>query len=97
MNTKYIIRAYEEELGDEYLVVTVPEGVNEETVYKNFRMASKYAWVSYDDEASDYDEHFEDMCEYKESTNGLETAMYYLARYCGYRVKFLHCDYEFEW
>lgn len=98
MKTVYIIKSYEEELGAESFMVTVPEGTPESEVYNNLVMAEKYATVSiYDDKEDGYDEHFEDMLEFRQDTNGIETFNYYLEEYCGYKVETFTYDFEYEW
>ena len=99
MKTKYIVKSYEEEIGAELFVITVPEGTPENEVYKNLEMASKYATVSVYDDNDDnyYDEHFEDMVAFRNDTNGIETFNYYLEEYCGYKVTELTYDFEYEW
>lgn len=99
MKTNYIVKAYEEELGSNYFSVEVPEGTNEEEVYKNFEMAAKYSGWFIDEDPEDYDEHFEDMAEYRESDNGMYTFNHYLEKYCGYKVTEITDDYDFwyEW
>lgn len=97
MKTKYIVRAYEEELGSALFVVIVPERTDEEEVYKNFKMAEKYASVDYYDNPNEYDEHFEDMLKHREEDNGMYTFNYYLEEYCGYKVEAFTYDFEYEW
>ena len=97
MKTEYIIKAYEEELGSELFIVTVPMGTNESEVYKNFIMAEKYATVDDSYSADEYDEHFEDMLAFRQDSNGMYTFNYYLEEYCGYKVKPLIYDFDYEW
>lgn len=97
MKTKYIVKAYEEELGIELFIITVPEGTDEKEVYKNFEMAEKYATIYDGDNADEYDEHFEDMVAFKEDSNGMYTFNYYLEQYCGYKVEELVYDFKYEW
>jgi hypothetical protein len=97
MKTQYIVKAYEEELGDEYFLVTVPEGTDESKVYDNLEMAAKYARVNFDNEPEYYDEHFEDMVSYREECNGTETFNYYLEEYCGYTVTETRYDFNFQY
>ena len=95
--TTYIVKSNEEELGSEVFKVTVPIGTPEEEVYKNLKMAAKYA-VYFDEsaEASDYDEHFEEMLEVRDSENGVYAFQYYMSL-CGYVVEPFSIDFEFEW
>ena len=95
MKTKYIVKAYEEELGNYYFLVTVPEGTSEDEVYKNFEMAKKYVHVDFEDNPDGYDEHFEDMVEYRESDNGMYTFNHYLEEYCSYKVEDVTGNYDF--
>ena len=97
--TEYIVKSYEEELGSELIIVTVPDNVSKEEVFRNFEMASKYANLRYveDEERNDYDEHFDEMADYREENNGEDTFNYYLKEYCGYGVEYLRHDFEFEW
>lgn len=99
MKTQYIVKTYEEELGNEYFIVTVPNGTDEDEVYKNLEMAEKYVHVDFDDNPDDYDEHFEDMVECREDCNGTETFNYYLEEHCGYKVEDVTDNYDFwyEW
>lgn len=98
MKTIYIVKAYEEELGAEWFMITVPQGTPGIKVYNNLAMAEKYSTVSiYDDKEDGYDEHFEDMLEFRQDTNGTETFNYYLEEYCGYKVEKITCDFEYEW
>ena len=96
--TKYVIKSFEEECGTEYLYLYVPEGVSKEDVTSAVIMASKYAKLcDYEDDRSKYDEHFEEMFEVFEKSNGQETFIYYLSNICGWKVEFLTYDFEFEW
>lgn len=97
MKTTYIVKAYEEELGSERFIVTVPNGTSRTEVFEKFLMAEKYATVCSNDNADEYDEHFEDMLRYREDSNGVDTFNYYLEEYCGYKVESFVCDFEYEW
>lgn len=93
----YIVEAFEVTIGYEYYTVTVPKGTAENEVHKNFKMASKYAWVRNDDDPEDYDEHFKEMVEFRENANGQDTFNYYLEHICGYKVAELRGDFRYEW
>ena len=106
--TDYIVKSYEEELGAELLIVSVPDNVNKDEVFENFEMAARYAssHFDYDKEANEwytdedreeYDEHFDEMADYREESNGEDTFCYYLKKHCGYKVEYLRHDFEFEW
>lgn len=97
MKTEYLVKAYEEELGANYFLVTVPDETNEDDVYKNFEMAEKYVYVDFEADPDEYDEHFEDMVEYRENSNGMYTFNYYLEEYCGYTVKDVTGNYDFRY
>ena len=99
---KYVIKSYEEECGDEYLYLFVPEDVSKETVEDAIAMASKYAvchdYLEEDDEERKaYDEHFDEMFGVIENSNGQEAFIYYLTNICGWKVEFLTYEFEFEW
>ena len=97
-NTRqYIVKASEEELGDEMCIVNVPATETDEEVKKNFLMASKYSRVCDFDDASDFDEHFEEMLEVRQTSGGPYTFEYYLMKHCHYEVKPLLYDFEYEW
>ena len=97
MKTQYIVKAYEEELGNEFFLVTVPEGTDENEVYENFEMAGRYANVSDCDNKDNYDKHFRAMVNMREECCGTEVFQYYLTKYCKYKVKEITYDFEFEW
>ena len=89
---KYIVKAYEEEIGERYIEIYVPKGTSREKVFKNFEMASRYATLTefdeeYDD-IRDYDEHLEDMLWYRDMTNGEET--FYITLKNIVDIKFVH-------
>lgn len=99
MKTEYTVRAFEEELGSEYFIITVPEGTSEEEVYANLEMAGKYASINDGCKEEDYDKHFKTMVRMREECCGTECFEYYLKKFCKYKVKCVSdiCDYEFEW
>lgn len=97
MRTKYIVKAYEEELGENYFLVTVPEGTEEDDILNNFEMAKKYANVDYEDNPDGYDEHFEEMVTFREGDNGMSTFNYYLEKHCGYKVEDFVYDFCYKW
>lgn len=97
MKTEFIVKANEEEMGEDFLKVIVPKGTEESEVIKNFEMAAKYAWVNAGDNPEDYDEHFDEMLEYKEKSNGEYTFIFYLTKFCGYEVSFVVPDFTYEW
>lgn len=110
---EYIVRANEEELGSIYYSVKSSDG--EEKTLKNLEMASKYSsmytYFIDDDMLEDeekikefiadggYDEHFVEMFNVRNNTNGLDTFEYYLTDICGYEAKEIiyEVDFEFEW
>lgn len=110
---EYIVRADEEELGSIYYSVKSCDDYD--TTMKNLEMASKYSamnvWYIDDDMLEDeekvkeliadggYDEHFVEMLNVRDNTNGLDTFEYYLTDICGYEAKEIiyKVDFEFEW
>lgn len=97
MKLEYIVKSSEEELGSDLFIVRVPLGTDEKEAHRNFKMAAKYATVFDGDSADEYDEHFEDMLAFRQDSNGMYTFNYYLEEYCGYKVKPLICDFDYEW
>ena len=94
----YIVKAHEEELGEELFQVVFPVNTPRTEALERLEMASRYAWVIYGDEASDYDEYFDKMLEVKECSNGLSTFIYYLElRGCTVTKIETPVDFEFEW
>ena len=73
------------------------ENENDSEVYKNINLAKKYSSVQYDDNPSDYDEHFEDMVWYREGYGKLDTFIFYLEEYCGYEILPFSFEYEIEY
>lgn len=103
MEKLFKVRAFEEEVGYNYLLISVPNYTNDEEVYKDFEMASKYATMdtcmSEEEGIAEYDIYYLDMADFKETNNGLITFVYYLKDKCSYEVQTFkpNYDYEFEW
>lgn len=95
----YIVKSSESTIGDEYYVVTVPNGTTKEEVMSKFTMAAKYASESFDDleNESEYDEHFNDMLELRKTACGQTAFNDYLKSFCGFEVTELNYDFEYEW
>lgn len=98
---QYIIKSYEEELGEEFWIVKVPNGVSHEEAYKVFEMAKKYAYymdtsLDEDEGIAEYDEHYETMAKVFEDENGMDTFNAYLELH-GFEVKSMDYDFEYEW
>lgn len=99
---KYIIKSYEDYIGEAIYTVLTPDNVAEKDVFKNFKKASKYATCSFenDPDPNDYDEHFDEMLKCWEEgffDNGEEAFFYYLETFHGYEIDGMHIDFEFEW
>jgi hypothetical protein len=45
----------------------------------------------------EYDEHFEEMLNFREQTNGEETFNYYIEKVCGWKIEPLEFDFTYEW
>lgn len=106
---KYTIKAFEEELGNNYYQVLVPKETKEADVLKAFKMAEKYAldncdyWIyakdeSIEDGIKEYDEHYEQMLEVSEG-HRLDVFCYYISECCGWEItEFEHkYNFKFEW
>lgn len=97
---QYIIKSYEEELGEEFWIVKVPKSVSHEEAYRVFEMAKKYArmdaYLEVDEGIVEYDEHYEAMAEEYENGNGMYTFNAYLELH-GYEVESMDYDFEYEW
>ena len=107
----YTAKRTDEEWGDCYFTVTVPNSISEKEVLEKLTMAAKYSHVvildlacadkeEYADELTEYDEYFDEMVAYRESSNGDDTFVYYLTKICGYEVEsYLEpkVDFKFEW
>lgn len=98
---QYIIKSYEEELGEEFWIVKVPNGVSHEEAYKVFEMAEKYAHymdtsLDIDEGIAEYDEHYEVMAEEYENSQGQEAFNVYLELH-GFEVESMDYDFEYEW
>ena len=97
----YIVRSFEREMGDEYWSVTAPDRTPLTKVFETLSMARKYAYYmdTYLTEAEGkerYDEHYEEMAEIFEESNGQETFNAYL-RLKGYKVEPLIEHFSYEW
>lgn len=101
MISKYIVKSKEEELGEEIFVVDVPNIISKETVMKEFAMASKYATMdvslSEKDGIKEYNKHYEEMARAKESLNGMYAFNYYITKICGWHLRPIKVDFEYEW
>lgn len=91
----YYVQATDETDGISEIFAIYVECDTCENVSKNIEMAKKYAFVEREDEPSNYDEHFEDMVEYREAWDTDDTFIYYLEEHCGYDVKPFDFDFEF--
>jgi len=88
----YIIKAYEEEMGEDFFTVTVPEGTPEEEVKANFEKAERFSGYG----SLESDEFTEEQKNYRDNTNGLDAFQSLLIE-CGYEIGVFEFDYMFEW
>lgn len=99
-NKQIIVKSNEEECGEEYFIVTVPDNMSDEELDRILHMAAEYATVDVDlDELEGkeaYDEHYEEMCNQRENGNGQDVFNYYLKKF-GCKVKYLKADFAYEW
>ena len=105
----YIIQANEEEVGKEYFVLEVPDGVPYETVKEKVEMATRYADMPteyfLEDNFSldvqkgieEYDEHYEAMINIFYESNGQYAFNAYIEDICGWKLKDLVVDFKYEW
>ena len=105
----YIIQANEEEVGKEYFVLEVPDGVSYETVKEKVEMATRYADMPteyfLEDNFSldvqkgieEYDEHYEAMINIFYESNGQYAFNAYIEDICGWKLKDLVVDFKYEW
>lgn len=94
---KIIVKSMEEELEDKYWQIKVPLYVTEENLKTKLEMATKYSIITDCDTEEDYDEHFEEMLNIREQSNGEETFNYYIEKVCGWEIKPLKVDFSYEW
>jgi hypothetical protein len=92
-----IIKSKEEECPDGYWRVRVPAYVTEESLKAKLEMAAKYSTITDCDTEEEYDEHFEEMFNFREQTNGEETFNYYIEKVCGWKIEPLEFDFTYEW
>lgn len=99
LKTVYKVKAKEEELGNDYLEVTVPSYVTREGVLEVFKMAEKYISSGLDSDANEneFDSHFKEMQEVWEDMNGLELFMYYITTFHHWECSYMELDFEFQW
>lgn len=105
----YIIQANEEEVGKEYFVLEVPDGVPYEIVKEKVEMATRYADMPteyfLEDNFSldvqkgieEYDEHYEAMINIFYESNGQYAFNAYIEDICGWKLKDLVVDFKYEW
>lgn len=104
----YIIQANEEEVGKEYFVLEVPDGVPYEIVKEKVEMAKKYADfpeeickengdLDIEKGMEKYDEHYETMINLYVESNGQYVFNSYLEDICGWKIKDLVVDFSYEW
>ena len=99
-NREIIVKSIEEECGEEYFVVTVPDDVSDDELDRILNMAAEYAtiWTELNEfegrEA--YDEHYEKMKQIKLSGNGQDVFNAYLELY-GCKVEYLRANFVYEW
>lgn len=94
---KVNIKVIEEECEDTYLTVYIPDNISQEQFNKDYEMAVKYAQSTcIEDDPNNYDEDYEYMSGFRDSTNGEQTFIEYLERK-GYIVNYFNFDLEFEW
>ncbi len=94
---KYTVKICEEESDDAFYEISSPAGFSEEKVERDYQMAVSYAQCCfYDNDREDYDEHFDEVAEFRESSSGEETFVFYLEM-LGYEVTPFCFDREFEW
>jgi len=91
------IKMYEEEIGEEWIVMNVPGNVSDSEIAYAVHMASKYAWIDEDDIKENYDELFDDMLKLKQENNGQYVFMSYLKMTIGAKFKKGKYDFEIEW
>lgn len=92
-----IVKSVEEECPDAYWRVKVPLYVMEENIKARLNMAAKYSVITDCDNEEDFDEHFEEMLNFRENSNGEETFNYYIEKVCGWKIEPLKIDFSYEW
>lgn len=99
--SKYIVKSKEEELGEDIYVIDVPNIISKETVMKTFEMASKYATMdlslSEEEGIKEYDKHYDEMARARETSNGMYAFNYYITKICGWYMRPIRVDFEYEW
>ena len=93
---KYIVKAYEEELGTELYVVN--SNKTQEETMEILKMAARYSTVDdsleIEEGVEEYDEHYEEII------NILDCGLYKFEHYVklkGLEIESLIYDFEFEW
>ena len=96
MEKEYIVKAFEEELGTNFYIVT-SDKPKEETM-TILEMAARYSTVDTELEIkegiAEYDEHYEEII------NNQDSGLYKFEQYVelrGLKIRPLVCDFEFEW
>ena len=92
-----IVKSVEEECYEAYWLIKVPVHVSEEGLKEKLEMAAKYSTISDCDEEEGYDEHFEEMLNFREQSNGEQTFNHYIKKVCGYDIEPLKIDFVYEW
>ena len=96
MEKEYIVKAFEEELGTNFYIVTSDKP--KEATMAILEMAAKYSTVDTELEieegVTEYDEHYEKIIENQD--NGLYKFEQYV-ELRGLQIRPLVCDFEFEW
>lgn len=100
--TKYFVKAWQEDESDDFYVVEVPNGTNQDVVHKNLRMASMYVAIfnGYDGNREEYDSHYEEIVNLRTEKLdwcGVDVFNYYLEKICGYKVKKIECDFSYNY
>lgn len=101
---EYIIKVSEEEVGTEFIKVSVPQQETKDETFANFEKAKKYIYFGYferdldeNDGIEEYDEYYSKAVENGFSfMTGLERFLSYLEDFCGYITSEILYDFEIE-
>ena len=105
---KFIVKSYEEDCGEQYFVLEVPDDVPFAEIEKKVQMAKKYAErleTFYDDDGNiefelgikEYDEHYERMFDIYHTYQGQYVFEDYIVNICGWKIVDLVPDFTYMW
>lgn len=97
---KIIVKSREEECGEEYFIISIPNYISDEQIKTKIEMACKYASESIcdmEDNLTKFDEFVNQMIDIRHESNGQQAFEHYIIEICGWKLEPLICDYEYDW